>query len=158
MKKVLIGILLCFTAGAYAQTYKLEKIFKDSPSETSLSHWRILEDTQEEPNGLFSLWGYHRYDESWTIAYEVEYYKADAQEMYTFLSAVSDFAQKYKNEGEIITYISGVKVKYIKNGPFNYCCVFEKEGKVCCSFSAAQWKKITEKFASYCEKNEIGYE
>lgn len=157
MKKMIIGLLLCFSIGAQAQTYKLDKVYSDRGSETYLSYWKLMEGTPDSEEEIFSLWGYQRYDESWLIAYELEYYKANAQEMYLFLTAVSDFAHKYAKEDNVVTYISGVKVKARKEGLFRYTGVYDKEEKVPCLFNANQWQRIAEDFVAYCEKYSIVY-
>jgi len=159
MKKIL-SLLLFFTISTnlFSQTYKLEKVFADEASQTFLSYWNPLDSVQLQKGNIFSLWGYQRYDESWIHSYEVVYFKGDAKEMFGFLSYILDFTNKYKNEDGVLTFISGVKIKTLKQLSFRYTLVYDKEGKVVCSYNQKQWTDIFNKFTGYCKSNNITYE
>lgn len=153
-KLIILLSMVILSANTFSQTYELVKVFEDKSNQTHLSYWDEIENPNETVSRTFSLWGYQRYDESWLIAYEVEYFKGDAMEMLRFLEAVAEFSEKYKDKDKVITTISGVKVKTIKQSPFKYTMVFDKENKVCCYFSAKQWGNIRDKFVAFClEKN-----
>lgn len=159
MKKILFAMLILCGMGTnlVAQTYKLEPIFHDTSTETSLSHWRQLDSLKSEKE-IFSLWGNRRYGESWVDnVYEVEFFNGDAAQMYTLLSEVCDFTTQYKNEDGVITYISGVQVKTAKWGAFKYTFVYDSQRKIVCLYKDKQWTHILDKFTTYCHKHSIRY-
>ncbi|WP_461534330.1 hypothetical protein [Sinomicrobium sp.] len=152
----LVMLLLLITFSLSAQTYKLEEIFSDKTTETYMSHYRLIDG--DNPDQLFALWGYQRYYDDWTSgAYEVEYFKGTAREFYSFISALVHFADKYKGEDQVLSYISGVKVKTLSNILTKQTLVYDKEEKVVCSFNARQWAKIRDRFTQYAEKQHITY-
>ncbi|MFV0539342.1 MAG: hypothetical protein ACK5M3_18540 [Dysgonomonas sp.] len=157
MKTRLIAFfsMVILSANTFSQTYELVKVFEDKSNQTHLSYWDEIENPNETVSRTFSLWGYQRYDESWIIAYEVEYFKGDAVEMLHFLEVVAEFSEKYKNKDKVVTTISGVKIKSIKHGPYKHTMVFDKENKVCCYFSAKQWANIRDKFVAFCLERNI---
>lgn len=158
MKKILTSLFfaMILSIPAYSQVVKLEQVFGDRVSQTYLSFHKHLEgDTTENP--VFSLWGFQRYDESWIIAYEVEYFKGSATEMFHFLNEVVAFAEKYQNESGILTVISEVKVKTAYQTSPRYTQVFDPDGKVCCQFRYREWNRILDDFKMFCEKNAIQY-
>lgn len=157
-KTILIAVVCIISANLFSQTYKLETVFTDKVSETYLSHWKVLESTNINPVDTFSLWGYQRYFDDWVDgAYEVEYYKGNAKEIYIFLNQIIGFSEKYKEEDKVITHISGVQVKTLKHLSFKYTLVYDKECKVICKFNQKQWTEILAKFVSYCEYQKINY-
>jgi hypothetical protein len=159
MKKIfLIAIVCIISTNLFSQTYKLETVFSDIISNTSLSHWKALEDTNNVQVDTFSLWGYHLYYDDWVHgAYEVEYFKGDAKEMYIFLTNVVDFTEKYKDEDKVLTYISGIQVKTIKQLGFKYTLVYDKERKVACAYNHKQWTDMLDRFVSYCEDKKVKF-
>lgn len=159
MKKIILTAVVCLIcANVFSQTYKLETVFKANTSETFLSHWKVLESTSINQVDTFSLWGYQRYYDDWANgAYEVEYYKGNAKETYKFLNRIIEFFEKYKEEDKVLTYISGVQVKTIKQLTFKYTLVYDKECKVICKFNQKQLAEILAKFVSYCENQKIVY-
>ena len=157
-RKILIAVVCIISANLFSQTYKLETVFADKVSETYLSHWKVLESTNINQTDTFSLWGYQRYFDDWANgAYEVEYFKGDAKEIYVFLIKIVKFTEKYKEEDKVVTNISGVQVKTLKLFGFKYTFVFDKEHKVVCKFTLKQWTEILAKFVSYCENQKIDY-
>ena len=157
-KTILIAIVCIISANLFSQTYKLETVFTDQVSETYLSHWKVLESTNTNQVDTFSLWGYQRYFDDWANgAYEVEYYKGNAKEMYMFLNQIIEFSEKYKEDDKVLTHISGVQVKTFKRLGFKYTLVYDKEFKVICMFNQKQWTKILAKFVLYCENQKINY-
>lgn len=158
MKKIVLLAAMCVVSTTLlSQTYKLETVFADKTSETYLSHWKVLETPQQEAE-KFSLWGYQRFSDSWAInAYEVEYFKGDAQATFNFLKGIIEFTEKYKNEGGVLTYLDGVQVKTLKEMGFKFTLVYDRERKVVCSFNQKQWTEILDKFVSYCKEHEINY-
>jgi len=157
-RTILIAFVCIISPNLFSQTYKLETVFTDKVSETYLSHWKILESTNINQVDTFSLWGYQRYFDDWVNgAYEVEYYKGNAKEIYMFLNQIIDFSKKYKDEDKVLTHISGVQVKTLKQLIFKYTLVYDKESKVICKFNQKQWTEILAKFVSYCENQKINY-
>lgn len=158
MKKiVLIAVACIISTNIFAQVYKLETIFTDKITETYLSHWKVLDNTNEEID-TFSLWGYQLYFDDWVKGvYEVEYYKGNANEIYLFLNHIVEFTNKYKDEDKVLTYISGVQVKTLKQKNFRYTLVYDRERKVICKFNLKQWTDMLTKFVSYCENQQINY-
>ena len=142
----------------FSQVYKLESVFSDKLAETYLSHWLPLDNINENHTDTFSLWGYQLYFDDWVDgAYEVEYFKGNTFETYNFLAEINLFSEKYQNEDKVLTYISGVKVKTFKALGFKFILVYDKEGKVPCSYKPKQWSDILSSFIDYCEKNKINY-
>ncbi|MCD7931512.1 MAG: hypothetical protein LUH15_09215 [Tannerellaceae bacterium] len=133
-KSIVFFSMIILSINTFSQTYELVSVFEDKSNHTYLSYWDEIENLTDSTSHIFSLWGYQRYDESWIIGYEVEYFKADAINMLLFLEAVADFSDKYKNKDKIVTYISGVKIKTVKQGAIKYTIVFDSENKVCCFF------------------------
>ena len=157
-RKILIAAVCMISANLFSQTYKLETVFSDKPSETYLSHWNVLESTDIHPVDTFSLYGYQRYFDDWANgAYEVEYYKGSAMETYNFLNQIIGFTEKYKEEDKVLTTISGVRVKTLKLLWIKATLVYDRENKVVCQFNQKQWTEILAKFVSYCENHKINY-
>jgi hypothetical protein len=75
--------------------------------------------------------------------------------MLHFLEAVADFSDKYKDRDNVVTFISGVKIKSIKKGGFKYTMVFDHENKTCCFFTSKQWGNIRDKFIAFCLQKNI---
>lgn len=151
---VCVGII---STHLFTQTYKLETVFSDA-QETYLSHWKVLEDLDNSQTDTFSLWGSKLYFDDWASgAYEVEYYKGSAKEVHQFLSEVIKFSEKYREEDKVITYISGVQVKTLKQLKLKYTFVYDRERKVVCFYNLRQWTDILNKFVSYCQYNQINY-
>ena len=159
MKKLVLTAIVCIiSANLFSQTYKLETVFSDKISNTYLSHWKVLESTNNIQVDTFSLRGYQLYFDDWVKgAYEIEYFKGNAKEMYIFLTHIVEFTEKYKNEDQVLTYISGIQVKTLKQLGFKYTLVYDKERKVVCVFNQKQWTDILARFVSYCENQKIKY-
>jgi len=157
-RRILIAVVCMISANLFSQTYKLETVFTEKVSETYLSHWKVLESTNINQVDTFTLWGYQLYFDNWANgAYEVEYYKGNAKETYLFLNHIIGFTEKYKDEDEVVTSISGVRVKTLKLFWYKTTLVYEKENKVSCKFNLNQWTEIRSKFVSYCENQKINY-
>jgi len=157
-RKILIAVVCIISANLFSQTYKLETVFTDKATETYLSLWKVLESTNNNQIDTFSLWGYQLYFDDWVNgAYEVEYYKGNAKETFLFLNQIIGFTEKYKEEDKVLTCISGVRVKTLKQLIFKYTLVYDKENKVVCKFNLKQWTEILSKFVSYCENQKIDY-
>jgi len=157
-RRILIAVVCMISANLFSQTYKLETVFTEKVSETYLSHWKVLESTNINQVDTFTLWGYQLYFDNWANgAYEVEYYKGNAKETYLFLNRIIDFTEKYKEEDEVVTSISGVRVKTLKLFWYKTTLVYEKENKVSCKFNLNQWTEIRSKFVSYCDDQKINY-
>lgn len=159
MKKIILIAIVCIvSANLFSQTYKLETVFLDEISNTYLSHWKVLESSNNNQADTFSLWGYQLYFDDWVNgAYEVGYFKGNAKEMYTLLTQINEFTEKYKNEDKVLTYILGVQVKTLKQFGFKYTLVYDKERKVVCKFTQKQWTGILDKFVLYCDNQKINY-
>ncbi len=159
MKRIILIAIICvISSKLFSQTYKLETIFSDKASETYLSHWKVLESTNTIAVDTFSLWGYHLYFDNWANGcYELEYFKGNAKEVYTFLKGIVDFSEKYKNEDKVLTHISGIQVKTLKQLGFKYTLVYDKERRVTCMFNQKQWTNMLVQFVSYCESRKINY-
>src|SRR5690606_29909612 len=137
----------------------LETVFEEKSTETYLSHWKLIEGSQDSAIDTFSLWGYQRYNDSWvTSAYEVEYFKGDTKEVFNFLKNINEFTERYRDEDKVLTFISGVQVKTLKKLGFKYTLVYDKERKVACVYNQKQWANILDKFISFCDKQGISYE
>ncbi|SDC36297.1 hypothetical protein [Niabella drilacis] len=161
MKKLTLSLLWIFCATVVsAQVYKLDPVFTDRNTLTYLSYWKLLDGkTGKEKTDTFSLWGYQLYHDDWSSgAYEVEYYKGNAAEMYQLLAAIVAFSGKYGNEDKVLTRIAGVQVKTLNQMKFRYTLVFDRENKVVCRFTQKQWKHILEAFETYCQTNRIRYD
>jgi len=159
MKKIILIAIVCIaSSNLFSQTYKLEPVYLDGISNTYLSYWKVLESPNNNPVDTFSLWGYQLYFDDWVNgSYEVEYFKGNAKEMYTLLTHINEFTEKYKNEDKVTTYILGVQVKTLKQLGFKYTLVYDKERKVVCKFNQKQWTGILNKFVLYCENQNINY-
>ena len=155
MKKIILcAIISISSVNLFSQTYKLETVFSDS--ENYLSNWKVIEGTPTFKSTQFSLWGYQQYyDDAIDGVYEVEYFKGDVDETYAFLMGIVEFTKKHKNEDNMLTYISDVKVKTMNKMGIKYTLVFDKEGKVACAYNENRWIKMFNKFKSYCEEQEI---
>ena len=157
-RRILIAVVCMISANLFSQTYKLETVFTEKVSETYLSHWKVLDSTNINQVDTFTLWGYQLYFDNWANgAYEVEYYKGNAKETYLFLNHIIGFTEKYKDEDEVVTSISGVRVKTLKLFWYKTTLVYEKENKVSCKFNLNQWTEIRSKFVSYCDDQKINY-
>ena len=160
MKKITLLLAICclISFNLYSQTYKLETVFDENSTETYLSYWKVLEDSPSAAPDTFSLWGYQRYSESWKInAYEVEYFKGDANETFKFLKDINEFTEKYRDEDKVLTFIAGVQVKTLKKLGLKYTLVYDKERKVVCVYNQKKWMDIFNKFISFCETHGIDY-
>lgn len=157
-RKILMAFFCIVSANLFSQTYKLETVFGNKYPETYLSHWKVLESTVINQADTFSLWGYHSYsDSSANETYEVEYHKGDAKETYLFLSQIIEFTEKYREEDKVVTHISGLKVKTLKQLGVKYTLIFDKESKLVCLYNLKQWTGILAKFVSYCDNQKINY-
>jgi len=158
-RKIIIAVVCILSANIFSQTYKLKTVFTDKVSETYLSHWKVLESANNNDQvDTFSLWGYQLYFDDWVNgAYEVEYFKGNAREIYLFLNKIIEFSEKYKEDDKVLTHISGVQVKTLKWLGFKYTLVYDKECKVLCKFKQKQWAEILGKFVLYCENQKINY-
>lgn len=157
-RKIIIMAICAIGVNLFSQTYKLESIFKDVATETYLSYWKVLENTDNNQNETFSLWGYQRYFDDWANgAYEVEYFKGNAKETYQFLNRVVAFTEKYKEQDMVLTNISGAQLKTLKVMGIKFTLLFDKERKTACKFNLKQWNEILAKFVSYCENQKIEY-
>jgi len=58
MKRIILIVAICVFTNLFSQTYKLETIFLDKVTETYLSHWKVIESTNNTNLYTFSLWGY----------------------------------------------------------------------------------------------------
>lgn len=159
MKRIILIATICIiSTNLFSQTYKLETVFSDKVTETYLSYWKVLESAYDFEVDTFSLWGYQLYYDNWAGgAYEIEYYKGNAKEVFKFLTDVIEFTEKYKNEDKVLTRIFGVQVKTINQLRFKYTLVYDKERKVVCKFNQKQWTDMLTQFVSYCEKLKINY-
>lgn len=159
MKKAIFTILTCIiSVSLFAQTYKLAAVYKDKTSETYLSHWKVIENRNTSAADTFSLWGYQRYYDDWVNgAYEVEYFKGSAKDVYSFLNQVIAFTEKYREEDKVMTNISGVRVKTLVQLGFKLTLVYDKKCKVPCMFKLNQWSDMLSKFTAYCADNGINY-
>lgn len=159
MKNLILVIIILFTCTTlFSQTYKLETVFSH-PSETYLSHYKILESNIDVDSDTFSLWGHHLYYDDWVDgAYEVDYFKGNANKVFQFLTEIIQFTDTYKNEDLVLTYIYGVKVKTSKKIlGIRATLVYDREGKVACAFNQKQWTRILNDFIEYCDKHKINY-
>jgi hypothetical protein len=159
MKRIILIAVICIiSTNLFSQAYKLETIFSDKVTETYLSHWKVIESTKDKNIDTFSLWGYQLYFDDWTKgAYEVEYFKGNAKEIFKFLTEINQFSEKYKNEDKILTHILGVQVKTMKQLGFKYTLVYDKENKVVCMFKQKHWLEMLTQFVSYCDEMNIDY-
>lgn len=149
-REILIAAVCIITTSLFSQTYKLETIFTDKNSETYLSYWKVLENTNISQVDTFSLWGINK-------THEVEYYKGNAKEIYVFLNQIIKFLEKYKEEDKVLTYISGVQVKTLKQMGIKYSLVYDKERKIFWTVYQKRWTEMLDKFVSYCENQKINY-
>jgi hypothetical protein len=160
-KTILIVILGIISMNLFSQTYKLETVFFDNLlDKTFLSHWKPLENERnlEVDADTFSLWGYQNYfDSRDNGSYEVEYFKGNAKEVYQFLTQIVQFSEKYKDEDNILTYISNVQVKITTYFGYRNTLVYDKEHKVACMFRLKRWTEILATYVSYCENLNINY-
>ena len=153
MKKLLLLVAISLFCGSlFSQVYKLEKVHSYF-SHLNLSHWKSLENAEEEIPVIFSLWGEQKLHEYTYV--EIEYFKGNANETYTFLKNVADFALKYKKE-DIITTFSGIRIRTEKY--MEKTLIFDKENKFYYKLSWKEWAKILEKFTTYCDTNNIKYQ
>ncbi|MTK53626.1 hypothetical protein [Paludibacter sp.] len=160
MKKIILMALVCIvSANLFSQTYKLETVFFDNLSDkTYLSHWKLIENEKQAQTDIFSLWGYQNYFDSRDDgSYEVEYFRGNSKEVYQFLSRIVAFSEKYKNEDNIVTYISNVQVKISTYFGYKNTLVYDKEHKVICRFTLKRWSEILAKYVSYCDNRNINY-
>ncbi|MDP4203005.1 MAG: hypothetical protein Q8861_09930 [Bacteroidota bacterium] len=160
MKKITLIALVCIvSANLFSQTYKLETVFSDNSSDkTYLSHWKLIENEKQAQTDIFSLWGYQNYFESRDDgSYEVEYFKGNSKDVYQFLSSIVAFSEKYKNEDNIVTYISNVQVKISTYFGYKNTLVYDREHKVICRFTLKRWSEILAKYVSYCDNHNINY-
>lgn len=156
---VLIAIICILSTNLISQTYQLVSLFSDKVTETHLSHWKILETSHDAKNDTFSLWGYQLFYDDWVNgAYEVEYFKGNAKEVFQLLIGINQFTEKYRDEDQILTHIQGVQVKTFKRLGFKFTFVYDKERKVTCKFNQKQWSEMLTQFISYCRKLNIPYE
>ena len=160
MKRItLITVVCILTANLFSQTYKLETVFFDNlMDKTYLSHWKLLENENNNHTEIFSLWGYQNYfDSRDNGSYEIEYFKGNSKETYQFLSQIVEFSEKYKNDDNILTYISNIKVKVSTYFGYKNTLIYDKENKVVCRFTLKRWSEILSKFVSYCDNQNINY-
>lgn len=159
MKRIILIAAVCIiSTNLFSQTYKLETIFSDKVSETYLSHWKVIESTEEKNINTFSLWGYQLYFDDWAKgAYETKYFKGNAKETFRFLTEINQFSEEYKNEDKVVTHIQGVQVRTMKQLGFKYTLVYDKENKVVCMFNQKQWQEMLNQFISYCDEMRIDY-
>lgn len=149
-REILIAVVCILSANLFSQTYKLETVFTDRNSETYLSHWKVLENTNTNQVDTFSLLGI-------TKTHETEYYKGSAKEIYVFLNQLVKFSEKYKEEDKVLTYISGVQVKTLRQVGIKCTLVYDKERKIFWTVYQKRWTEMLDKFVSYCEKQNINY-
>lgn len=155
-KTILIALISCLSVALSAQVYKLEPVFEDNVDETYLSHWNLLDARVVAANDTFALWGYHQYFDSRDKgAYEVQYFKGSAKEMYRFLYELIAFTDKYRDMDKVETRIRGVKVRTFKQLGFRYTLVFDREEKVMCMYNQRQWSEMLKKMSDYCALNTI---
>ena len=158
MKKIILTLVVYTIAlNLFSQTYKLESVYPDRNAETYLSYMKVIDDSVNSEANNFVLWGYQFYNESWLYAYEVEYFKGEAKDLFIFLTEIIEFTKKYKNEDSVLTFIKGVKVKTLNKMGFKYTLVYDKEFKVMCKFNQNQWEEMLEKFKLVCENKGILY-
>jgi len=75
-----------------------------------------------------------------------------------FLNSITGFLEKYKEENNILTYISGVKVIMYK--PVlgsKHIAIYNKKHMLAWEINQKQWPEILVKFVLYCEKQNIIY-
>lgn len=155
---VFIIALFLISTNIFSQTYRLVNIFSDRIPDTYLSHWEPVDHYSAAPD-TFSLWGYQLYyDDLENGSYEVEYYKGSAKGMYKFLTNVVNFAAKYRNEDQAMTFISGVKIKTTRMLSFRYILIYDRENKVFRKFSERQLKEMLIRFVSRCNNMNIKYQ
>lgn len=153
MKKLLLLLVTCLFCGSmFSQVYKLEKVYSFY-NYLNLSHWKPLENTSGENVATFSLWGIQKIAEYSYI--EIEYFKGNADETYTFLKYVADFSLKYKKQEDVVTSFSGVRLKTQKH--LEKTLIFDKENKFYYELSSKEWANILKKFTAYCDANSIKY-
>ncbi|MFB9055861.1 hypothetical protein ACFFU9_03815 [Mariniflexile ostreae] len=159
MKKTILTMAMgMISMLSFSQTYQLETIFSDKSTETYLSYWKVLESSHDVEMDSFSLWGHQLFFDDWANgAYEVEYFKGNSKETFKFLSAINQFTEKYKNTDKVVTQISGVRVKTIKQLGFKYTLVYNKDNQVVCKFKEKHWLEMLSKFILFCEKSNIIY-
>jgi len=157
MKKILfIAFFILATAiPAGAQVYKMDNVY-EMGYESILSYMRVIEG-EGSGEHTFLLWGHQYYGEDANTAYEADYYRAGAVEMYTFLRSALDFTVKYRETDRVLTYISGVKLRTIKTMGFRYTLIFDKEGKVCCRMTEKYLEQMLASFVRFCTENGIIY-
>lgn len=153
MKRVMLTLVAIFaTITLSGQTYEMVEIHGDIINQQYLSQYKQVDGNGGKLDGKFSLWGYQRYDENWIIAYEVEYFRGDSSQMSEFLTNLEEFTEKYGNTRNMVTFIHGVKVKVGTPQVSNIILIFDKEEKVCATFTPRQIGKLSEKFRVYCKR------
>ncbi len=160
MKKLFLFVTgLFFLINVSAQVYSLQTVYQYQ-STFYLSHWKIIENSADTiPDDTFSLWGNHKYGESWVDnAYEVEYYKGNAKDTYRFLSELVNFGKKYTYKDSYVTYIQGVKVKTQIVWNRQNLFIYDKDEKVVAVIDEKMNLTLFDSFILYCKKNNIIYQ
>ena len=117
--KIYIAIADFFISNQVSsQIFKINDIYNSAF--INFSHWKVLEQTERAVSDSFLLWEEKQYSESLSSNYKIQYYKADAKNMFSFLNELVQFTEKYRNENNMLTFIKGVQVITVKGRNTEY--------------------------------------
>lgn len=147
MKILLLVAFVLFGHNCFSQVYKV--ITVGNTPYVSLVHLKAIEEKEKVPVDSFSLLTSNHSSDIDVPPYEIQYFKGNVGDMYSFLDKVLQFTEKYKKENAIQTTIAGVQVRTLITKLYSAVQIFDKERKNYTILTLKQLTSIRDSFVEY---------